>query len=165
MGELAGEFPPQTAGFGQDLLASLFGEGQQQFLILQGTEESKAALVVKDDMAHRGQKLIPQPRASLGIELLATGPQQVELQETVGQGHEDHLIDHQREGPGAKIGKVPETLELAMPLLNGCAQTIVPTHLSRVPHFLGIQEHPQLLSAVGISLPVDNKRGLSTSLV
>ncbi|GFP21769.1 hypothetical protein HKBW3S43_01125 [Candidatus Hakubella thermalkaliphila] len=37
MGELAGEFPPQAAGFGQDFLAGLFGEGQQQFLILQGT--------------------------------------------------------------------------------------------------------------------------------
>lgn len=113
MDELAGEFPPQATGFGQDLLAGLFGEGQQQFLILQGTEESKAVVVVEDHMAHGGQKLIPQPGAGLGVELLTTGPQQVELQKAVGQGHEDHLIDHQGEGPGAEIGKVPETLELA----------------------------------------------------
>lgn len=66
-------------------------------------KESKAVLVVEDHMAHGGQKLIPQPRASLGIELFATGPQQVELQKAIGQGHKDHLIDHQGEGPGAKI--------------------------------------------------------------
>ncbi|GFP37093.1 hypothetical protein HKBW3S44_00773 [Candidatus Hakubella thermalkaliphila] len=108
-------------------------------------------------MAQGGQKLIPQPRAGLGIELLATGPQQVELKKTIGQGHEDHLIDHQGEGPGAEILKGREKhLSWRRELLNGWAQAIVPPHLNRVPHFLPIQEHPQLPSAVSISLPVDD---------
>ena len=51
------------------------------------------------DQNHRGggsQKL-QGARAGFGIELLATGPQQIPLQQAVGEQHEDHLMDDQVE--------------------------------------------------------------------
>ena len=50
---------------------------------------------------------------------------QVQLQQTVGQRHKDHLVDNQRQGPGLEIGQIPKALQLTMTFLNRWPQPVL----------------------------------------
>ncbi len=69
----------KATGFGEDLFSCQLIEGQDQFLMFQGGEESHIVLVIDHNDGQCGPQQFQDSSSRSGIEFLTTDPQQEPL--------------------------------------------------------------------------------------
>ena len=96
--------------------------------MLQKAEEREVILTIQDHSIAVGQQS-PSRLGRTAVQLAMPVLQQMHLQQTVGERHEDRLVDDQAPGRRVKPRQVPKAFDLAVPLLNIRAEGIEVSNL------------------------------------
>ena len=100
--ELMGQAAAQAAGFGEDFFAGWLAEREDEFLVLQRREKGHIVLVIDDNDGQGGAQKFQGAGTRFGVEGFAADPQQIPLQQAIGQQDEDNLVGDQVEGAGGE---------------------------------------------------------------
>jgi hypothetical protein len=83
--ELIDQAAANTGRFGRDFFTGLSIKSGYQPLVCQWTESGHIALIIDENDRRCGPEQLQGPSTCFGVEFLATAPQQMALQEVVGE--------------------------------------------------------------------------------